>query len=171
MTDSSKELNRLLKNYKKTGKSVSVNFRELVPEIISPDFYTHLIHPYPAKLLPHIPRFFLSNEILSQKDDVILDPFSGSGTVLLESILHSRKAIGADCNPVARLISQTKVKYISPSTLLTHLKEILQFADETPDTPMPDITNLAFWYYPSALVTLLNNNRKYKSLLFEKIER
>ena len=25
--------------------------------------------------------------------------------------------------------------------------------------------------YTSALVTLLNNNRKYKSLLFEKIER
>jgi DNA modification methylase len=118
MTDSSKELNRLLKYYKRTKKPISVNFRELVPEITSPDFYTHIIHPYPAKLLPHIPRFFLSNEILSQKKDIVLDPFSGSGTVLLESILQARNAIGADCNPMARLISQVKVKYLSTSILL-----------------------------------------------------
>jgi hypothetical protein len=68
-----------------------------------------MIHLYPAKLLPHIAAFFLASSELSSKGDKVLDPFSGSGTVLLEALLAGRSPIGADSNPLARLISKVKM--------------------------------------------------------------
>ncbi len=37
--------------YLKDGNPILVNFRTLVPKLNKPERYTHLIHPYPAKLL------------------------------------------------------------------------------------------------------------------------
>ena len=56
--------------YKKISKPIEVNFRELVPELRGTDRYTHLIHRYPAKLLAHIPSFFLNNSILSKPNEI-----------------------------------------------------------------------------------------------------
>jgi site-specific DNA-methyltransferase (cytosine-N4-specific) len=66
----------------------------------------HAIHPYPAKFIPQIPRKALG--LWAPKGGVILDPFAGVGTTLLESQLSGRKSIGIDTNPVAALVSQTK---------------------------------------------------------------
>jgi|ERR1035437_3935239 hypothetical protein len=101
------------KSYSRSHTPIDVNFRELVNWIpYSSERATHLIHSYPAKLLLHIPHFFLTNELLSEKDDLVFDPFSGSGTVLLESLLAGRDAYGIDANPLACLIS--KVKTVHP---------------------------------------------------------
>lgn len=70
------------------------------------DYLTHSIHAYTAKLIPHIPHYFIEKH--TQKDDVILDPFCGSGTTLLEARLLTRNAIGIDINPLATLISEVK---------------------------------------------------------------
>ena len=40
----------------------------------------------------------------------MLDPFCGAGTVLLEALLSGKSAIGADANPIARLI-KAKTQY------------------------------------------------------------
>ena len=146
MSDSAAKLELLLKQYRKNHHQISVNFRALEESITSPDIYTHLIHPYTAKLLPHIPRFFLSNDILSQRGDIVLDPFSGSGTVLLEGMLAQRNVIGADCNPIARLIARTKLSFISPVTLQDQLDDIMLHRHDNIDCPYPNVTNLAFWY-------------------------
>src|SRR4051812_46112575 len=100
--DSTEVLNRLLDRYDRTRRAVTVNFRELVPWMPTGERATHFIHPYPAKLLRHIPAFFLSSDVLSAPGDTVLDPFCGSGTVLLEGLLHERYALGADANPLAR---------------------------------------------------------------------
>src|SRR5215831_16070787 len=42
------------------------------------DIFTHYLHFYPAKLLPYIPAFFLSDEALIGKKAKVLDPFAGS---------------------------------------------------------------------------------------------
>ncbi len=83
------------------------DFRNRMKKIIPKmDYLTHGIHPYTAKLIPHIPCYFM--EKYTQKDNVILDPFCGSGTTLLEARLLGRSAIGIDINPLATLISEVK---------------------------------------------------------------
>ena len=43
----------IYKEYTSTGKAVSVNFREILPYLNKGERYSHSIHPYPAKLIPH----------------------------------------------------------------------------------------------------------------------
>jgi hypothetical protein len=44
----------------------------------------------------------------SKRHDIILDPFSGRGTTVLESLLNGRKGLGCDTNPVAVCLSKAK---------------------------------------------------------------
>jgi len=63
----------------------------------------YLMHKYWARK-PHnvISRCI---ERLTKKGDIVLDPFCGSGVVIREGALLSRKCIGIDINPLAVLIS------------------------------------------------------------------
>ena len=67
---------------------------------------THGIHPYPAKFPPQIPARLI--EILTRPGDVLLDPFCGSGTTLVEALRLDRSAVGTDINPIAVLVTETK---------------------------------------------------------------
>lgn len=84
----------------------AVSFRELVGPLPA-DESSHAIYPYPARLVRHIPRFFLESDAISS-GSVVIDPFCGSGTVLLEAKLSGRKAYGIDSNPIAVLIAEVK---------------------------------------------------------------
>src|SRR5258708_21408568 len=87
------QLAKLTSSFDLTGETVEVNFRELVPMHSGIDRATHLIHPYPAKLLPNIPLFFL-NSGLAKRGSTVMDPFCGTGTVLLESLLSGKNCVG-----------------------------------------------------------------------------
>ena len=78
-------------------------------------YLTHGIHPYSAKYIPQIPNYLISR--LSKKDDLILDPFLGSGTTLVEANLLGRNVIGIDINPLACLISKVKTTKLSEQEL------------------------------------------------------
>jgi DNA modification methylase len=147
-------LKRLMDRYAETGRPISVNFRRLVPWLPVGDRATHYLHPYPAKLLPHIPAFFLANEVLSLPGDTVLDPFCGSGTVLLESLLHGRHGIGADANPLARLITTAKVAIVTPRRLRSDLRSVLRCAQRIRSARVPPIHNLEFWFYPHVVEQL-----------------
>ena len=67
---------------------------------------THWFHPYPAKFIPQIPARLVAG--LSSPGEVVLDPFCGSGTTLVEAIAAGRSALGADVNPVAVLVARAK---------------------------------------------------------------
>src|SRR5947208_2086524 len=105
----------LLMRYKRGSDPVRIDFRKLVLWPSYPERATHLIHPYPAKLLAHIPFFFLAQTELSEDGETVADPFCGSGTVLLESVLAGRSAFGADANPLARLIATVKTTKYDPT--------------------------------------------------------
>jgi site-specific DNA-methyltransferase (cytosine-N4-specific) len=74
-------------------------------------YLTHNFHPYPAKFIPQIPKSIIK-EFTNEKD-VVLDPFCGSGTTLIEAKLLNRNAVGVDINPIATLISKAKTSKIS----------------------------------------------------------
>lgn len=57
------------------------------------------IHPYPARFIPDIPRELISG-LGCDKGAVILDPFCGSGTTLLEAQRAGFESVGIDLNPI-----------------------------------------------------------------------
>src|SRR5208283_4733824 len=108
------ELDEWERQYRTRKTPIVVDFRALVAGVVKPDRYTHLLHPYPAKLLPQIPYSFLRSSLVSGGlPQTIVDPFCGSGTVLLEAALFGHRAIGADTNPLARLVSKVKTTPVS----------------------------------------------------------
>lgn len=74
-----------------------------------PKYCTHGIHPYKGKFYPQLARcmFNLAN---ASRGAVVLDPFCGSGTVLLESTLNGLRAFGVEMNPLGVLISRAKTQ-------------------------------------------------------------
>lgn len=141
-----------IKQFKATKEVVEVDFRKEVKFRSGIDRYTHLIHPYPAKLLLNIPYFFINCNLLSKPGDTVLDPFCGSGTVLLESILAGRSALGADANPLARLIAKCKNSIFDTNRLSLELNEIVRKAKSPTQKLKPQkIVDWKRWYTPRAI--------------------
>lgn len=153
-----------ISEYSKDKKPIEVSFKELLPELKNIDRHTHLIHTYPAKLLVHIPYFFINNDIFSKKGDTILDPFCGTGTVLLEAALAGRNAIGADANPMARLIAEVKVEKYSAEALFTNLDLILKSSKRFKYAPIPNVVNRDYWFPVQTQIQLSKLLRSIKNL-------
>ena len=140
-------LTKLISLFNQYELPVSVDFRKLVHWIPYGERASHMIHLYPAKLLPHIPAFFLNSKILSADRDIVLDPFCGSGTVVLEALLNNKRAIGADSNPLARLITNVKNTYIQRDILDSTLNKIItEYENTTQCHIKPDVVNLEYWF-------------------------
>lgn len=69
--------------------------------------FTHGFHKYPAKFIPQIPRWAL-NRYLQGKNNLVIDPFCGSGTTIVETLLSGHSGFGIDVDPLSVLISKVK---------------------------------------------------------------
>jgi len=58
--------------------------------------YTHNFYRYPARFSPLFVREVIRH--YSRRGEVVLDPFMGGGTAIVEAIALGRKAIGVDLN-------------------------------------------------------------------------
>ncbi len=58
---------------------------------------------YRACFKPQLPAFFI--DLLTEKGDVVYDPFSGRGTTVIEAGLRGRNVAANDINPLSRLMS------------------------------------------------------------------
>jgi SAM-dependent methyltransferase len=77
--------------------------------------YTHGIHSYPARMHPLTARRALV-ALGAGPGKVVLDPFCGSGTVLVEGMLTGATCIGVDANPLAILLARARVFRDGPQT-------------------------------------------------------
>jgi len=66
----------------------------------------HGFHSYPARLHPQTAARLITR--LSRAGDTVLDPFCGSGTVLVEARRAGRRGLGYDVNPLSRELSWLK---------------------------------------------------------------
>ncbi len=66
----------------------------------------HEFYRYPARFSPAFARAVIT--AFSRSGQVVLDPFVGGGTTLVEARLAGRVAIGSDLNALAAFVSRTK---------------------------------------------------------------
>lgn len=74
---------------------------------VEPDVLTHGFHSYPARMHYMVARSLLS--AWGEPGLRVLDPFCGSGTVLIEARRAGLAAVGVDLNPVACRVATVKV--------------------------------------------------------------
>ena len=92
--------------------------------------HVHGFHSYPARMHPVTARRLVC--ALSAPGDAVLDPFCGSGTVLVEARLAGRHALGVDANPLAVRLARLKVRGSSEPER-ERLVEVARAAAETAD--------------------------------------
>ena len=73
---------------------------------------------------PHLVGYYLKDFNLSS-GDVLLDPFCGTGTSLVEAKLQGIKSIGMEANPFAHFASSVKVNWeVDPDRLIAAARDI-----------------------------------------------
>ena len=89
--------------------------------------YTHGIHNYPAMMVSPISRNIL--RIMKEIKPIhsVLDPFMGSGTVLVESMLAGAEEIyGSDINPFAVFLSKVKTTALDINLLQAEAQRLYE---------------------------------------------
>jgi hypothetical protein len=103
---------------------------------------THGFYKYPARFSPAFARAVI--DTFTEPGDLVLDPYVGGGTTVVEAVAAGRWAIGVDINPISEFV--TKVK----STILSNneLEKLESWAAKLPGTinlhkPSAEISNYA----------------------------
>lgn len=68
------------------------------------DDLTHGFHAYPARMHPVLVRELLAR--FTEPGQLVLDPFAGSGTVLIEAMVAGCRAQGVDLSPLASRVAE-----------------------------------------------------------------
>jgi len=77
---------------------------------------------YRACFKAQLPNFFISK--LTEKGDVVYDPFSGRGTTVIEAALLGRNGIANDISPISRILSEGRLTVPNISDIKDRLAEI-----------------------------------------------
>lgn len=93
--------------------------------------HVHRLHPYKGKFIPQLVEYFLDShidefkkEVYFQKEDIILDPFCGSGTTLVQANELGIHAIGVDISIFNTLISNVKIQKHNLNLLRQTIEEL-----------------------------------------------
>jgi len=112
-------------------------------------YITHGYHRYPAKFIPQIVSRLA--EKYTNEGDLIVDPFGGCGTTLVESKVMGRPSVGVDINPVAVLITKAKITPIDPQKIekaFIALKVKLDTYSKDTKVRAPEHERIDYWFKP-----------------------
>lgn len=92
--------------------------------------HVHRLHPYKGKYIPQLVEYFLDghtdefkNEVYFHAGDIVLDPFAGSGTTLVEANELGINAIGIDISSFNAMIDNGKLAKVN-------IFELVQIAND-----------------------------------------
>lgn len=104
--------------------------------------FTHGIHNYPAMMVSPISRNILRIVQSIENVNTLLDPFAGSGTVLVEGMLANIPQIyGTDINPLALFLGKVKTTNLDINILQEEVKLLYSQIDKRYFNNMLEIEN------------------------------
>jgi DNA modification methylase len=122
-------------------------------------------HWYPARFVPQLAGILIN--YFSEPYEIILDPFCGSGTTLVEAYKFGRLGVGVELNPIGALISKAKLIFFNQRSFSSYYKTILSEARSLKiqtrgsllrfthnDVIIPNYKENRFWYHPETLAEL-----------------
>jgi len=124
---------------------------------------SHGMFKYPCKFIPHVPRWALKKYYLGPGcQHGILDPFAGSGTTLVESVLIGIPSFAIEIDPLGRLLTRVKTTALSSAQLKTLAESRKLFekllgstiSREELQPFIPRIPRISLWFTPDAMVGL-----------------
>ncbi len=161
---SQKDLHRYYKSY---AGAREVNWKEKLGDDVNWELsfdhlrekdttkHVHRLHPYKGKFIPQLVAYFLDQhtdefkkEAYFQPNDIILDPFCGSGTALVQANELGIHAIGIDVSAFNAMITNVKVGSFDLSDLENEINRI---------------TNALLYFEPSA------NAREFEARLLDEL--
>jgi hypothetical protein len=93
--------------------------------------HVHRLHPYKGKFIPQLVEYFLDKhndsfkkQVFFEPGDVVLDPFSGSGTTMVQSSELGLNCIGIDISEFNSMMANCKVKKYDIQELKKELSRI-----------------------------------------------
>ena len=123
---------------------VPVSFRGKDGRVGNRDEQTHLLHWFPAKMFYRMPIDIL-DAVPPPRGGQVLDPFCGSGTVLVEARARGHRAVGLDINPISCLVSRVKTTPLDRATLEEELSSITTAAKHLRRVP-PERVLPQYWF-------------------------
>jgi DNA modification methylase len=75
--------------------------------------HTHNFYRYPARFSPQFAAAAI--EHFSRPGDLVLDPYMGGGTTVVEGLVSGRHVVGNDLNSLASFICKVKTTRLTPS--------------------------------------------------------
>jgi len=162
MLGNKKKLEYINKLFKKVKIDSSWSFSNRTRKETT--YITHGYHRYPAKFIPQIVSRLV--ERYTKEGDLIVDPFGGCGTTLVESKVMGRPSVGVDINPVAVLIAKTKKTPINPFELeknFLRLRSKINSFNKDTKVKIPEHERIDYWFRPE--------KKRELAFLFSKISK
>jgi site-specific DNA-methyltransferase (cytosine-N4-specific) len=121
-------------------------------------YSVHGLHEYKGKFNPQVARALLNSACL-RDDAVVLDPFCGSGTTLVECAHAGLRAVGTDINPLAAMIANAKAAALvnDPEALVREATAAIRAARRAPQVAIGRDARAAYlrrWFDAATLARI-----------------
>ena len=138
----------------------------------------HQLYKYPARFSPRFASAAI--RFVSNPGDIVLDPFMGSGTTIIEGMRHDRRMIGIDVSPISTFLvhsllrssrsGQLDLFYSWFRTRLFRISRNINRFSIDPTLPIENLELVLSWRHLRLISALVAESRE-KSPTFERLTR
>ena len=135
------------------------------------EYGNRIYNRYPARSVFLVPRAILSQH--TDKELKILDPFMGSGTTAVETVISGNLPYGLEMDPFARMVAEVSAAIFGQDEIeeiMDVKKEIDEKWENTSPDEIPNLTGVDRWFKNDDLLKLLKLKKSILHLSPDKYQ-